>query len=117
MNDLKQRKHERRDSLNLVDYVLLDRDGEQTGRGMGRTRNVSEGGLLLETYNPLSRDQTILITLGLEEDMVELNGKVVHVGPSDEKGFCSGIELREMDEEGRRVLKAYTEALKAEKGD
>jgi len=37
----KQRKHERIDSLNLLNYTGFDKNGEKTLQGMGRTLNVS----------------------------------------------------------------------------
>lgn len=114
MDDLKQRRYERKDSLNLVDYVVLDEGGEVTRRGIGRTLNLSEGGILLETHLPLDEGRRIIITLALEEDIVEMEGKVVYGKPSGEKGFSTGIEFLGVDEEGKQVLKAYKEILKAD---
>ena len=112
MSDSEQRKFERKDSLNILDYVILSDEGDPIDNGMGRTRNISEIGLLLETPNPLSIGQTILITVGLKEDMVELKGKVTHTKLYAEKMFCSGIEFMEIDENGKRVLNNFLEALK-----
>lgn len=114
MNDTHQRKHERQDSLNLVDYVVLDEAGVQVARAMGRTRNVSEGGILLETHRALTAGQKVLISLGLYDDTVELKGTVVHTEPSEEKGFCSGIAFEEVGDKGRRILKSYVQFIKAE---
>ena len=119
MADRNRRKYTRKDTLNLVDYLILG-DGEgdiPIGRGMGRTRNVSEGGLLLETHRPLEAGQTILITISLREDIVELKGRVLHsLPPSVEKRFCAGVQLFEMDENAKSVLKRYIEALRTETG-
>lgn len=111
MVESKRRRHERRTSLNLVDYVVLDEEGHFITRGMGRTRNVSEGGLLLETHGPLTQDQTVLVTVGLEEDLVELKGKVIYTTPSEENLYWSGIEFLEIDDRGRQVLKPYIIAI------
>ena len=112
MSDSEQRKFERKDSLNILDYVILSDEGDPIDNGMGRTRNISEIGFLLETPNPLSIGQTILITVGLKEDMVELKGKVTHTKLYAEKMFCSGIEFMEIDENGKRFLNNFLEALK-----
>ena len=114
MNDTKQRRYERKDSLNLVDYTILGEEKEPITHSMGRTINVSEAGMLLDTHIPLEKGQTILITVALEEDIVELEGQIVHVRPCQEKGFCSGIEFAEIDEEGKRMLKKYIEVLALE---
>ena len=112
MSDTEQRKFERKDSLNILNYVILGDKDEHIENGMGRTRNISEIGFLLETPNPLSIGQTILITVGLKEDVVELKGKVTHTKLFAEKMFCSGIEFMEIDENGMRVLNNYLEVLK-----
>ena len=114
MSDVNHRKFERKDSLNILDYVVLGEEGEPMSNGMGRTLNVSESGLLLETNNPLTKGETILITVGLEEDMVELKGIVTYVNPTTENMFSSGIEFTEIDENGKRVLNKVLEAIKAD---
>ncbi|MCD4715226.1 MAG: PilZ domain-containing protein, partial [Desulfobacterales bacterium] len=75
---------------------------------------VSVGGILLETHHPLKQGQTVVITIALKEDIVEINGHVVYITPSEDKLFCSGIEFAEIDKEGERVVKNYIDALKAE---
>ncbi|MGD2126605.1 MAG: PilZ domain-containing protein [Desulfobacteraceae bacterium] len=117
MNGRKRRKYDRKKTLNLVDYVVLGEGGEQVSRGMGRTRNVSEGGLLLETYHPLNAGQEVLITLGLQDDLVELKGRIVHleppVPPSEKDRHCSGVEFTGVDKQGLQILRRYIEAISA----
>jgi hypothetical protein len=116
MQDLKRRKFERSRTLNLVDYVILGEDDSRLSRGMGRTRNVSEGGLLLETHRPLQDGQIVLITLGLEDDMVQLRGEVMHqetvASFSEETRYCAGVKFTAVNKEGLDTLKKYIHALK-----
>ena len=97
MDESQRRKYERKDSLNLIDYVVLGPEGNPVSRRMGRTLNVSEGGILLETHHPLKQGQSVVITIALEEDIVEINGHVVYIKPCEEELFCSGIEFAEID--------------------
>jgi len=117
MEDHERRRWYRENTLNLVEYVILGENGEQISRGMGRTRNVSEGGLLLETYRPLNAGQKVLITVGLADDLVELRGRIVHlhppVPPSKKDHYCSGVELTGIDKKGMELLRKYIEALNA----
>jgi hypothetical protein len=110
------RRYVRLDALNLLDYVLLDEKGQIVTRAMGRTLNISEKGILLETHIPLEPGRILLLTIGLEEDLVELKGQVKHAEPRDEKSFGAGIEFLEIDEEGSRVLLNYLKAFKDFKG-
>lgn len=116
MEDLQRRKFERSRSLNLVDYVIVGEDGSQLSRSMGRTRNVGEGGLLLETHRPLSEGQTVLITLGLKDDTAQLEGKIIHREPpesfSNETRYCAGVKFTGMSKRDREALKKYIQALK-----
>ena len=120
MEDRHRRRWDRKKTLNLVEYVILGKNGEQVSRGMGRTRNVSEGGLLLETYRPLPPENNVLISVGLGDDLVELKGRIVHlnppVPPSSKDRYCSGVELTEIDQNGKRLLKKYIEALNDSQG-
>jgi c-di-GMP-binding flagellar brake protein YcgR len=114
MDEDKRRKYERKDSLNLIDYVVLGPEGDPISRRMGRTLNVSEGGILLETHQPLKKGQRVVITIALNEDIVEINGRIIYIRPCEGKLFCSGIEFAEIDKEGEQVVKNYIKALKAE---
>jgi Tfp pilus assembly protein PilZ len=113
MAETKRRKWHRKETLNLVDYVVLGEDGVFLSRGMGRTRNVSEGGLLLETHRALKEGEEVLITLGLKEDMVRLRGRVVHQAPrTEEYRHCAGVKFTHMNKEDRETLKRHISALK-----
>ena len=115
MDETGRRRHERKESLNIIDYTVLDDNGEPVTRRMGRTLNVSEGGMLLETHIPLKMKQEVLITVALEEDLVDVRGTVVHACVGAEKGFfCSGIQFSKIPDEGLSTLKKYIEAIKAE---
>lgn len=119
MQNLKRRKSERSRTLNPVDYVILGEDGSRLSRGMGRTRNVSEGGLLLETHRALQDGQIVLITLGLKNEVVRLRGRVIHQEPpvsfSDETRYCAGVKFTDVTRKGLETLKKYIEALEAGK--
>ncbi len=110
------RRYIRMDSLNLLDYVLVNQKGETVTRAMGRTLNISEKGILLETHNHLEPGQILMITIGLEEDLVDLKGQVRHSEPRDDKYFGVGIEFLEIDGEGNRVLLNYLKAFESFKG-
>ncbi len=113
MDERERRESTRKDSLNFLDYVVLDQDGLVVDQGMGRTRNVSEKGLLLQTHVPLEDYHTVLITLGLEDEVVELKGTVVHEEFCPDEGICSGIEFTQINDSERAVLQKYLKAFKA----
>ena len=106
-----ERRFRREHSLNIVDYVVLSEDGEHEDRGMGLTLNVGECGILLETHVPLQQEQILLIHIGIEDDTVDLKGKVTYTATIEESKHRAGVEFMEIDHEGRRVLRSYLKAL------
>jgi hypothetical protein len=104
---IKRRRFDRKNSLNFIDYEVPGLNGALSGRGIGRTRNISGAGLLLETSNPLEPGWTIHLTLGLGNEMVGIKGRVVHMEAADEGLFWSGIEFLEMDAKGKKTLENY----------
>lgn len=111
-----ERRCVRMESLNLLDYVLVDEKGEIVTRAMGRTLNISEKGILLETHIKFDPGQVLRITIGLEEDLVDLKGLVKHAEERDDKTFSAGIEFLEFDGEGSRVLRNYLAAFETFRG-
>jgi c-di-GMP-binding flagellar brake protein YcgR len=112
MNDLERRRSGRCDTVKLLDNIVLGKKGEPVAHVMGRTLNISETGLLFESHLHYEPEQTLVITIALEDELVEIRGKVRHVEPCDDK-FRSGIEFLEIDGYGERILKKYLEEYKA----
>jgi len=101
-----QRKHERIKSLNLS-YICLDEDRNIVKQGMGRTLNISESGILLETHFPIELKHTIRLTISLEGDLLDIIGKPVHVQSIDGGKFQIGIQLIDLDANTIETLKQF----------
>ena len=76
MTSADKRRHIRIDSLNLS-HITVSEDGAVVYQGMGRTLNVSESGILLETKYKLPAGDKLVISIGLEDDLMELYGQAV----------------------------------------
>ncbi|MBW6521428.1 MAG: S-methyl-5-thioribose-1-phosphate isomerase [Desulfoarculaceae bacterium] len=112
MQSTEQRRFIRKDALHLLDYLVIDQHGLQTTYSMGRTLDVSENGLKLETTQPISKGDTLLITVGVEDDLIDLRGDVVHTEILDGR-YVTGIEFQDISVEGRRIFKKYGEAFRS----
>jgi len=106
MDNNEKRSYIRMDSLHLLDYLTIDRDGQQTNYSMGRTLDISEHGLKLEVTHAMSPGDTLLITVGLEEDLVDITGEVIHC-EQEANRYILGIEFSDISDEGNRILKKY----------
>jgi hypothetical protein len=109
-----KRKHARISSLNLS-YVCLDENDQIIKQGMGRSLNVSESGILLETHFPIDDRHIVTLTLGLEEDLVDIKGRPVHTRINDAGKYEVGIEFLKSDAKTRKALKKFIETTKKKK--
>ena len=111
MSGIDNRSSDRKDTLNLLDYVVVDESGKELARAMARTLNVSEKGILLETHLPFDRGQKLLITIGLKDNLFEFEGQVVHSEKMSEEVYNYGIELMDVSDEGREILLQFLKAF------
>ena len=102
-----KRRQERYDTLNLLSYVCLDSDGKEWQQGMGRTLNVSERGIKLETHEPIETKYIVLLSIGLEDDVVDIRCKVIYCNRGESGRFESGIEFYEVGPHSMKVLKQF----------
>lgn len=112
-----KRRHERYDSLNLLSYVCIDADGKEWKQGMGRTLNISETGIQLETHEPIETKYIIMLSIGIEDDVVDIKGEVVYCNRGEKSGrFESGIAFHEVGPEALSVLKRFITAFEKQYG-
>jgi hypothetical protein len=98
-----KRKHQRILSLNLS-YICLDENNNIVKQGMGRTLNISESGILLETHFPIEPEYLVLMTIALKEDLLEIKGKPIHSRSNETGEFEIGIEFLDPDQDSIRLL-------------
>ena len=106
MTSKNKRKHERIQSLNLS-YICIDEDENIVKQGMGRTLNLSETGILLETHFPIELNHVVQLTISLEEDLLDIKGKPVHVRPRDQGKYEIGIQFVELDPSASQIIKKF----------
>lgn len=112
MSTEEKRKHHRIDSLHLLNYVYTDEKSEDAMQGMGRTLNISEAGILLETHTPpISVGSVVSLTIGFEEEVVDIKGRVVYTKESKNDMYESGIEFFDVDADAKKILEQYIEAF------
>lgn len=101
------RKHRRFDSGNLLSYVCLDEKDKVVQQGMGKTIDVSEGGILLETHVSINPDYTILLSIGFEDDMADIKGSVIYSRKRGDGMIESGIKFRHVTSECQSILTSF----------
>jgi len=106
-----RRRFIRPESFNLLDYLVVDNEDGQHGEyAMGRTLNVSRGGILMETHIPLQVGWQVMITIGLEDNLVDIMGRVVYT-TNDGSMYQNGIEFFHVAETDRLIIERYMKAF------
>ena len=108
-----KRKHSRVDSIYLLNYVNRGENDKEFMQGMGRTINVSESGIMLETHVPFSENDTIDVVVGLKEDMVTIRGKVIFTRATETARYQSGIQFLAIEDASVDTLRRYIDAFNA----
>ena len=109
-----KRKSQRIGSHNLLSYSCSDENNGPVTQGMGRTLNVSEGGILLETNSLIDPEYTVSISISLEDELMDVQGKVVFSKKRKDGKHETGIQFIDADEDKVRILKQFAEIFKGE---
>ena len=110
-----KRLHPRIDSLSLLSYVGRNENGVVVEQGMGRTLNVNEGGILLETHAPIDPHYDVFLAIGLEDELIEVNGNVVHQSVDENGNFKTGIRFTKTEADILRILRKFIKAFEKQK--
>jgi c-di-GMP-binding flagellar brake protein YcgR len=107
---IERRRYIRPEALSLLDYLVVDEKGRQGEYSMARTLNISKGGILMETHIPLPLGQQVMITLGLEDQLIDVMGRIVYATSSSGR-HQNGIEFFHVSDSDKRILDRYVAAF------
>jgi len=102
-----RRQHTRINALNLISYNCIDAAESVVAQGMGRTLNVSEDGILIETHVSIDPKYTIELAIGLEDELIQIKGSIIFCTPGKDEKFETGIEFGDTDDATMDILKKY----------
>jgi c-di-GMP-binding flagellar brake protein YcgR len=93
-----RRKHPRVDINNLIYYRCMDDNGNLKKEGRGKSVNISQGGILIETQSPLEWQDVLRLSIDIEDELVSIKGKVVYSNKANFGRFRTGIQFIETNE-------------------
>ena len=107
-----RRKYPRIRIYSSISCIGVDSDGSSVGQYLGTVQNVSQIGLMIETFEELDADFAQLSIVDLENNLQEINGKVVYCRKSQPGRFYSGISLQGTPAENvdfiKKLVKTYS---------
>ncbi len=104
MSDI--RTFTRYEATHLVDYLLINENGQAGTYSMGRTLDVSKCGLQLETVIPLNPKQKIQISINLDGEILDLKGEIIHCRFYRGR-YLSGIAFQPTSSDSAQAISRY----------
>lgn len=99
-----KRKYARVTTVNLISYVCIDESSNPLDQGMGKTVDISKGGLLMETGVAVKAKYILLMSMNLREELIQIKGKVIYCRQQEPGVFHTGIRFIETNEKINEVV-------------
>ena len=103
---VEKRKSPRIGSINLS-YICLDKDNNVIQQAMARTLNISERGFLIETHFPVKKEYTMMASIGIEDNTIDIKGKIIHCQPLGDGKYIAGVEIMLIKEEEKPLWVSF----------
>ncbi len=116
MNPEEHRKHPRIDSINLS-YICLDQGENVVQQAMARTINISNSGLLIETHFQMKTGYTLVASIGIHDEVIDIKGKVVHVHRTDGGKYVSGVEITDIENKDASLWTDFISRISSAESD
>jgi hypothetical protein len=117
MGEEEKRLKRRIGSRNILYYLCRDADQNVLTQGMGRTLNLSETGILLETHVYVRPEHVLFLTIGLDDELMDFAGEITHSHEREDGMFETGIKFLEMTEPKREFLKQYLSLIEGQEDE
>lgn len=104
----KKPRHKRLETLNLVSLSHKDQDGHVDLEIVGRTLDLSEGGILLECSQAVpSENKEVEVILGIREHVIKVKGEIVHMRDLEDGNIGLGIAFRDLSADNARIINGF----------
>ena len=92
-------------TLNLTSYTPKKGDEQEHIVSIGRTLDVSEGGVRVETHRKLAEGTEVDMDIAIEDKIISAKGKVVHTEELKDGLYGTGICFTSISNEDQEVLR------------
>ena len=99
MQNVDPRQSARVNKLFLTAYVNRDDKEQKTPVSMGRTLDVSMTGVGMEVFQEVRAGSSMDLEFAMQESLVTVHGRVVHVRQADRGSYIIGVEFDEPQKE------------------
>ncbi len=103
------RHYPRVKNLSLVQVDRHDEEGISADLATGRTLDISTGGIRLELHHPLPLRTIVDMSLALDNELIDVRGKVVYLEELADDRCAMGIQFLEVSAEAQQLLEQHVE--------
>jgi len=112
---MERRKHPRARTNKFIFYRCMDGSGGQAKEGRGKSVNISQSGVLIETQDAFEWQDILRLTIDLDDEPVSIKGRVIYCNADNFGKYRTGIQFLETNEKiilfVKKLLKTYSEYL------
>ena len=109
--DLERRKHPRIDALELVSYENYETTKTELMMGMGKTLDISIGGICLESRHALPLGSKLKLSIALEEELIDIDGTIMSLTLTDDLNVKIHIQFDNPDQEIQKTISAFLDDI------
>ena len=91
---MERRIYPRVKTCNLISYMAISENGETSDLGMGRALNISQNGIFLETSRLVFSEYVSLMSVDLDNNLIEIKGQVMYSVINESGMVGNGIRLQ-----------------------
>lgn len=91
---MERRIYPRVKTCNLISYAAIRANGDIVDQGMGRALNISQNGILLETPTLIFSEYISLMSVDIDNNLIEIKGMVIYSGIRGSGMIANGICLQ-----------------------
>ena len=100
-----ERRQQPRKSLQCqVYFICVSADGRESSQDIGMVRDVSAGGMMLETTTPINTTEIRIIASTTDNQQIEASGGVIYSMQVGEGQYNTGIFFQSSSEEAARFV-------------
>ncbi|MDH5757852.1 MAG: PilZ domain-containing protein [Nitrospinota bacterium] len=100
----KTRKSQRVAKLLFAEITPFSEGGAQGTPSMGRTINISGGGILMELPHTMPFEIPVNLALGIEDDVARVKGKLAHYHKNDDGTIEIGVEFVDLSKRDKELI-------------
>ncbi len=105
------RYHSRFESVHLVQFTHFDETFRKDIEDMGRTLDISEGGIMLECKQTLPAGTQVELNIAIDEKIITVRGEIVHVMPAQGTRVDIGVKFTLITKKDKQLINDFVSSL------